>query len=65
MVEKCYRDINGNPIGSDYVVFKENLLDIIDYTYIKDVFYREPIMLYEEILKENKIHSKKLFKGIL
>lgn len=63
MVEKCYKDTDGNVICSDSVLFEEYPENIIDEVYIKDVYYRDPQEVYIEILEENKHINKQLFKG--
>jgi len=63
MTAKFFKDEDGNVLCSDEIIFEENPDDIIDDLYIKDAFYREPQEIYTEILEENEIHSKKLFKG--
>lgn len=60
---KCYLDGDGNTICSDEYLFPENPEDIIDNTYIKEVYYIEPQEIYKDILKES--YEKKLFKGML
>lgn len=60
---KCYLDEDMNIICSDEYLFPENPEDIIDNTYIKDVYYIEPQEIYKDILKES--YEKKLFKGML
>ena len=47
----CYKSEDGDYICSDDVLFIENPEDIIDDIYIKDVFYREPEIVYKEIHK--------------
>lgn len=65
MTSKCYQDNNGNYICSDEYLFPENPEDIIDFLYIKDVWYCNPSEVYKEILEENKHIHKVLFKGII
>ncbi len=54
----CYKNEDGDYICSDDVLFIENPEDIIDDIYIKDVFYREPEIVYKEILLECKLIRK-------
>lgn len=61
---KYYLDEDGNVICSDEYLFPENPEDIIDGIYIKDIFYQEPEEIYQEILKENELIHKNLFKGM-
>ncbi len=63
MVNRCYLDEDGNVICSDEYLFPENPEDIIDYTYIKDVYYVDPQEVYKDILLES--YEKNLFKGML
>jgi len=62
MESKCYLDEDGNVICSDEYLFPENPEDIIDNTYIKDVYYVDPQEIYTDILLES--YEKKLFKGM-
>lgn len=55
-----YRDDEGNLICSEDMIFDE---DIIDETYIKSDWYRDPEQLYIEILKENTKYYNNNIKG--
>lgn len=59
---RCYLDEDGNIICSDEYLFPENPEDIIDYTYIRDVWYVDPQEVYKDILLES--YEKNLFKGM-
>ena len=56
-------DEDMNIICSDEYLFPENPEDIIDNTYIKDVWFVDQQEIYKDILLES--YEKNLFKGML
>lgn len=61
--QSSYRDDEGNLVYSDNFIFEENPEDIIDDTYIKDDWFRNPEEIYIEILKENTKFYNDYIKG--
>ena len=59
----AYKDFEGNYIDSDYVIFEENSEDIIDDTYIKSDWHRDPEKIYIEIIEENTKYYDDYIKG--
>jgi hypothetical protein len=49
MTAKCYKDIDDNFFGSDYVTFEEDSDDI----YIENDYDCDPEEMYRKILEEN------------
>lgn len=60
MATKAYRDIDGNYICSDDVIFEEYIRE--EYTY--NTWILSPEKYYEMILKENQKIAEQVFKEI-